>query len=78
MTRKRKSNVTGRLVLDYCQDLRQGPKDGLENYCLNKGTTKKGTSKEVVSESKAVEVMTQELHDHFKDGYTVNYDVPLN
>ena len=22
--------------------------------------------------------MTEEIHDHFKDGYTVNYDVPLN
>jgi chemotaxis protein histidine kinase CheA len=78
VTRKRKTHVTGRLVLDYCQDLPQGRKGGLGKYCLNKGTTKKGTSKEVVSESKAVEVMTQELHDHFKDGYTVNYDVPLN
>ena len=78
VTRKRKSNVIGRLVLDYCQDLRQGRKGGLGNYCLKKGTTKKGTSKEVVSESKAAEVMTEEIHDHFKDGYTVNYDIPLN
>ena len=78
VTRKRKSTVIGRLVLDYCQDLRQGQKGGLGNYCLKKGTTKKGTSKEEVSESKAAEVMTEEIHDHFKDGYTVNYDVPLN
>ena len=78
VTRKRKSTVIGRLVLDYCQDLRQGRKGGLGNYCLKKGTTKKGTSKEVVSDSKAVEVMTEEIQDHFKDGYTVNYDVPLN
>ena len=78
VTRKRKTNATGRLVLDFVMDLPQGRKGGLGNYCLNKGTTKKGTSQEVVSESKAAEVMTQELHDHFKDGYTLNYDVPLN
>ena len=78
VTRKRKTNATGRLVLDFVMDLPQGRKGGLGNYCLNKGTTKKGTSQEVVSESKAAEVMTQELHEHFKDGYTLNYDVPLN
>ena len=22
--------------------------------------------------------MTQELHDHYRDGYTLQYDVPLN
>ena len=36
------------------------------------------TAKEVVSESKAVEVITQELIDHFKDGYIFHYNVPLN
>ena len=64
--------------MDYCQGLPQGQKGGLGKYCLNKGTTNKGTAKEVVSESKAVDVITQELIDHFKDGYTLNYDVPLN
>ena len=42
LTRKRKTNATGRLVLDYCKDLPQGRKDGLGGYCLSKGTTKKG------------------------------------
>ena len=64
--------------MDYCQGLPQGQKGGLGKYCLNKGTTNKGTAKEVVSESKAVDVITEELIDHFKDGYTLNYDVPLN
>ena len=50
----------------------------LGGYCLKKGTTKQGTSQEVVSEDKAADVMTKELDDHFKDGYTLNYDVPLN
>ena len=78
VTRKRKTNATGRLVLDYCLDLPQGRKGGLGGYCLNKGTTKKGTPQEVVSEAKAADVMTEELDEHFRDGYTLNYDVPLN
>jgi hypothetical protein len=78
VTRKRKTNATGRLALDYCIDLPQGRKGGLGRYCLNKGTTKKGTAKEVVSDDKAADVMTEELDDHFKDGYTLQYDVPLN
>ena len=78
VTRKRKTNATGRLVLDYCQDLPQGRKGGLGGCCLKKGTTKQGTPQEVVSEDKAADVMTEELDDHFKDGYTLNYDVPLN
>ena len=64
--------------MEHCQNLPTGQKGGLGKYCLNKGTTNKGTAKEVVSESKAVEVITQELIDHFKDGYIFNYDVPLN
>ena len=78
VTRKRKTNVTVRLALDYCQDLPQGRKGGLGGYCLKKGTTKQGTPQEVVSEDKAADVMTKELDDHFKDGYTLNYGVPLN
>ena len=64
--------------MDYTQDLPQGRKGGLGRYCLNKGTTKKDTLQEVVSEAKAAEVMTEELHDHFRDGHTLNYDVSLN
>ena len=32
----------------------------------------------MVSEDKAADVMTEELDAHFKDGYTLNFDVPLN
>ena len=64
--------------MNHCQSLPQGQKGGLGRYCLNKGTTNKGTAKEVVSESKAIDVITEELINHFKDGYTLNYDVPLN
>ena len=59
VTRKRKSNTTGKLLLNHCQSLPQGQKGGLGKYCRNKGTTNKGTAKEVVSESKAVDVITQ-------------------
>ena len=78
VTRKRKTNITGRLVLEYCINLRQGRTAGLGAFCLKKGTTHKGTAKQVVSDEKAADVMTQELHDHYRDGYTLQYDVPLN
>ena len=78
VTRKRKTNATGKLVLEYCLDLPQGKEGGLGRYCLNKGTTNKGTAKEAVSMEKAADIMTKELHDHFKDGYTLQFDVPLN
>ena len=45
VTRKRTTNTTGRLVLDYCQDLPQGRKGRLGGYCLNKGTTKRALPK---------------------------------
>ena len=32
----------------------------------------------MVSEDKAADVITEELDAHFKDGYTLNFDVPLN
>ena len=78
VTRRWKTSATGRLVLDYCCDLPQGKKGGLGGYCLNKGTTKKGTSQEVVSYEKTAHIMTEELADHFKDGYSLQYDVLLN
>ena len=40
VTCKWKTNATGRLVLDYCQDLPQGRKGELGGCCLKKGTTK--------------------------------------
>ena len=78
VTRKRKTNATGRLASDYCQDLPQGRKGGLGGHCLKKGTTKQGTPQEVVSEDKAADVMMKELDDHFKDGCTFTHDVSLN
>ncbi len=75
VTRKRKTNITGKLVLKYCMGRKTA---GLGKFCLRKGTTHKGTAKEVVSEEKTADVMTQELHDHYRDGYTLQYDVPLN
>ena len=45
ITRKRKTNATGRLALDYCQDLPQGRKGGLGGYCLKKDTTKRALPK---------------------------------
>ena len=32
----------------------------------------------MVSEEKTADVMTEELHDHYRDGHTLQYDVPLN
>ena len=56
----------------------QGKIGGLGKFCLKKGTIHQGTAKKVVSEEKTADVMTQELHDHYRDGYTLQYDVPLN
>ena len=78
VTHERKTNITGKLVLKYCIGRPQGRTGGLGKFCLNKGTTHKGTAKEVVSEEKTADVMTKELHDHYRDGYTLQYDVPLN
>ena len=33
---------------------------------------------EAAKQEKAADVMAQELHDHYRDGYTLQYDVPLN
>ena len=78
VTRKQKTNITSNLVLKYCMGRPQGKTSELGAFCLKKGTTHKGTSKQVVSEEKTADVMTQELHDHYRDGYTLQYDVPLN
>ena len=51
---------------------------GLGGTVLAKALQKEGTSQEVVSEDKAADIIKEELGAHFKDGYTLNYDVPLN
>ncbi len=78
VTHKRKTNATGRLALDRCLDLPLGSRSGLGKFCLGKGTTKKGTAQEVVDEEKAADAMTIEHDDHFKDEYSLQFDVPLN
>ena len=78
VTRKRKTNITGKLVLKYTIGRPQGRTGGLGKFCLDKGTIHKGTAKEEVSEERTADVMTEELHEHYRDGYTLQYDVPLN
>ena len=69
VSHKRKTDVTGRSALNNCLNLRSGAGAGLGAFCLNKG---KGDS------DLAAKIMTTELDDHFKDGYSLNCDVPLN
>ena len=66
---KRKTIVTGKAALNYTVSLPTGATGGLGKFCLNKG---KGDA------DKAAKIMTMEINDHFKDGYSLQYDVPLN
>ena len=45
VTRKRKTNTTGRLALDWYLYLPLGPRGGLGKFCLDKGTTKRAQPK---------------------------------
>ena len=69
VSHKRKTDVTGKDALNYVCSLPQGATGGLGKFCLNKG----GGDAE-----KAAKIMTTEIDDYFKDGYSLQYDVPLN
>ena len=67
--RKRKTDVTEKAALNYAVSLPLGATGGLGKFCLNKG---KGDA------AKAAKIMTQEIVEHFQDGYSLQYYVPLN
>ena len=69
VAKKRKTDVTGKAALNYALSLPTGAQSGLGKFCLNKG---KGDA------AKAAKIMTQEIVEHFQDGYSLQYDVPLN
>ena len=69
VSRKRKSNITGKAALNYVCGLPRGSTGGIEKFCLNKGGR---------DAYKAAKIMTMEIDAHFKDGYSLQYDVPLN
>ena len=66
---KRKTNITGKAALNYVRNLPSGSTGGLGKFCLNKGGG---------DADKAATIMTDEIDAHFKDGYELLYDVPLN
>ena len=69
VSKKRKTDITGVMALSYARNLAQGDNGGLGLFCLNKGN---GDPK------KAAKVMTEEIDNHFKDGFCFQYDTPLN
>ena len=69
VSRKRKSNTTGKTALNYVCGLPKGSTGGLGKFSLNKD----GGDKD-----KALKIMTTEIDAHFKDGFSLQYDVPLN
>ncbi len=68
VSHKRKTDVTGKAALNYALSLPTGATAGLGKFCLNKGQG---------DLEKAAKIMTTEIDDHFKDGYSLQYDVPL-
>jgi hypothetical protein len=69
--KKRTHNSAGELALAYAQSLpTDGPSGGLYNWLVN--------AKGGGDEEKTMQVMTEELHNHWKDGVAYHYDVPLD
>ncbi len=69
VSHKRKTDATGKAALNYSLSLCQDATAGLRTFCLNKA----GKDAE-----KYAKIMTTEIDAHFKDGYSLQYDVPLN
>lgn len=69
VSKKRKTNVTGKMALSYALSLPAGEKGGLGLFCLNKGNG---------DHEKAADRMTAELDAHWSHAYSLQYDVPLN
>lgn len=69
ISHKRKTDITGKMALNDALSLPTGVTAGLGRFCLNKA---EGDA------VKAAKIMTTEIDDHFKDGYSLQYDVPLN
>ena len=67
--RKRKTDITGMMALKYARTMSPGDNGGLGFFCLTKGNG---------DPEKAAKVMTEEIHGHFKDGYSLQFDTPLN
>ena len=70
VSKKRKTNITGHMALDYALSLPTGEKGGLGRFCLqNKGNG---------DHEKAAAKMTDELNAHWGNGYSLQYDIHLN
>ena len=69
LMRKRKTDITGMMALKYARNLAQGDNGGLVRFCLNKGND---------DPQKAAKVTTEEIDGHFKDGFPLQFDTPLN
>jgi len=67
--RKRKTDITGMMALKFTRNMSAGDDRGLAFFCLTKGNG---------DPVKAAKVMTEEIHSHFKDGYSLQFDTPLN
>ena len=67
--RKRKTDITGMMALKYARNMSPGDNGGLGLFCLTKGNG---------DPEKAAKVMTEEIHSHFKDGFSLQFDTPLN
>ncbi len=67
--RKRKTDITGLMALKYVCNLSQGDNGGLGKFCLHKGNG---------DPEKAAKVMTEEMDSHYKDGFSFQFDTPLN
>ena len=61
--------MTGMLALNYVRNLPQGDAGGLGKFCLDKGGGDPGN---------AAKIMTDEIHNFWKDGYFLQYDTHLN
>ena len=68
-TRKRKTNVTGKLTLRSLSDLTLGQIGDIGKFCFNK---------EDGNADLATTVMTNKIDTHFKHGYNLQVDIPLD
>ena len=69
VTRKRKTDVTGQLALNYARNLPQGDDRGLGKFCLDKGGR---------DPAKAAKFVTEEINNFWNHGYSLQYDTHLN
>ena len=62
VSHKRKADITGGTALNYICDLSKGVAGGLGEFCLNRGGG---------DADKSTKIMTLEIDDYFKDGYSL-------